>query len=114
MYKITIDLSDWGFNDETMTIETNDFEKIEIIREFIEFQKENGWAADYEQVSIDDEDEEYFYDEENDMWYWYDADADEWLEVTLEEEEEEEEEEELVEEDEAVTVSTYVITRIEE
>jgi len=109
MYKITIDLSDWGFNDETMTIETNDFEKIEIIREFIEFQKENGWAADYEQVSIDDEDEEYFYDEENDMWYWYDADADEWLEVEFKDEEEEEEE--IAEEDEQTSdlaVSVFV------
>ena len=80
MYKIEIDISAWG-GDEKVTIETSDFDKIELIREFIEFQQENGWAADYEQVAEDDE----------------------------------EEEEEVVEdEDEAVTVSTYIITKIED
>jgi len=58
MYKIEIDISAWG-GDETVTIETSDFDKIELIREFIEFQQENGWAADYEQiVDLDEEDEE--------------------------------------------------------
>ena len=57
MYKITIDISDWGVDAETMTIETHDFDKIEIIKEFVEFQQENGWAADYEKVvEFDDED----------------------------------------------------------
>ena len=79
MYKIEIDISAWG-GDEKVTIETSDFDKIELIREFIEFQQENGWAADYEQVAEDDEEEEF--DEED--------------------------------EDEAVTVSTYVITKIED
>ena len=78
MYKIEIDISAWG-GDEKVTIETTDFEKIELIREFIEFQQDNGWAADYEQI--------------------------------LDEEEEEEEE---VEDDDPVTVSTYVITKIED
>lgn len=77
MYKIEIDISDWC-GEETVTIETSDFEKIEIIREFIEFQQENGWSADYEQV------------------------------VDFEEEEVEEDE------DEPSTISTYVITKIEE
>jgi hypothetical protein len=77
MYKIEIDISAWG-GDEKVTIETSDFDKIETIREFIEFQQDNGWAADYEHV------------------------------VELEEEEE------IQEEDEAVTVSTYVITKIED
>jgi hypothetical protein len=87
MYTVKIDISDWC-SDEFVTIETSDFDKVQIIQEFVEFQKENGWAADYEQiVEFSDEDEE---------------------------EAEEEEEEELVEEDEPVTVSTYVITRIEE
>lgn len=76
MYKIEIDISAWG-GDEKVTIETSDFEKIEIIREFIEFQQENGWAADYEQV-VDFE------------------------------------EEEMEEEDEPSTISTYVITKIED
>jgi hypothetical protein len=57
MYKIEIDISAWG-GDEKVTIETSDFDKIELIREFIEFQQENGWAADYEQVAEDDEEEE--------------------------------------------------------
>ena len=45
--------------DEKITIETHDFDKIQIIQEFIEFQEEHGWAVDYEAVeSIDFEDEE--------------------------------------------------------
>jgi hypothetical protein len=76
MYKIEIDISVWG-GDEKLTIETSDFEKIETIREFVEFQQENGWAADYEHV------------------------------VDLDEETEEDEEE-------PSTVSTYVITKIED
>jgi hypothetical protein len=77
MYKIEIDISAWG-GDEKVTIETSDFEKAQIIQEFIEFQQENGWAADYEQiVDLDDEEEE-------------------------------------TEDDESGTVSTYVITKIED
>ena len=76
MYKIEIDISAWG-GDEKVTIETSDFDKIEIIQEFINMQIEGGWAADY--AMIEDEDEE---DEED--------------------------------EDEATTVSTYVVTKIEE
>jgi hypothetical protein len=79
MYKIEIDISAWG-GDEKVTIETSDFDKIETIREFIEFQQENGWAADYEHI------------------------------IELEEDEEELEEDE----DKSVTVSTYVITKIED
>jgi len=63
MYKIEIDISAWG-GDEKVTIETSDFDKIELIREFIEFQQENGWAADYEQVAEDDEEEEDEEDED--------------------------------------------------
>jgi hypothetical protein len=45
--------------DEKITIETHDFDKIQIIQEFIEFQEEHGWAVDYEAVEpIDFEDEE--------------------------------------------------------
>ena len=62
MYKIEIDISAWG-GDEKVTIETSDFDKIELIREFIEFQQENGWAADYEQVAEDEEED--FGDEED-------------------------------------------------
>jgi len=100
MYKITIDLSAWGTEDEVMTIETFDFDKIEILREFIEFQKDHGWAADYALVEeFDETDDGYFYDEETDVWYWYDEESDEWVEVEFDGEEEEESEED--EEDEA-------------
>jgi hypothetical protein len=83
MYKIEIDISAWG-GDEKVIIQTSDFDKIELLREFIEFQQDNGWAADYEQV------------------------------VEFEEELDEEDEEDVNDDDEAVTVSTYVITKIEE
>jgi hypothetical protein len=106
MYKITIDLSAWGTEDELMTIETFDFDKIEIIKEFIEFQQDHGWAVDYDVVTEEDEEDEdeaedeeyededgdYFYDVENDAWYQYDAETDEWFEVDAEEVEEDEDE----------------------
>ena len=81
MYKVEIDISAWG-GDEKVIIETNDFDKVQIIQEFIDFQIENGWAADYEMVAEFEEDEE---------------------EVGF-----------VEEEDEPVTVSTYVITKIED
>ena len=81
MYKVEIDISAWG-GDEKVIIETNDFDKVQIIQEFIDFQIENGWAADYEMVAEFEEDDE---------------------EVGF-----------VEEEDEPVTVSTYVITKIED
>ena len=57
MYTVKIDISDWC-SDEFVTIETNDFDKVQIIQEFIEFQKEYGWAADYDLVTEDDEEVE--------------------------------------------------------
>jgi len=56
MYKMEIDISTWGA-DEKITIESNDFDKIQIIQEFLEFQMDNGWAVDYVAVIEDDEDE---------------------------------------------------------
>jgi hypothetical protein len=57
MYKLVIDLS-W-IEDEKVTVESHDFEKIIIIQEFIAFQEENGWAVDYEAVEpLDFEDTE--------------------------------------------------------
>jgi hypothetical protein len=43
--------------DEKITVETHDFDKIQIIQEFIEFQEEHGWAVDYEAIEPDDEDD---------------------------------------------------------
>ena len=66
MYKIEIDISDWC-NEEKVTIETNDFDKVQIIQEFIEFQMENGWAVDYVAVIDEEEDEEVETDLETDL-----------------------------------------------
>jgi hypothetical protein len=41
---------------EKIIVETNDFDKIQIIRDFIVFQEQHGWGVEYEAVSIDDED----------------------------------------------------------
>jgi hypothetical protein len=59
MYKVVIDIGDWSWDeDQKVTIETGDFDKVQIIQEFVEFQKEHGWAADYELVEDYEEDEE--------------------------------------------------------
>jgi hypothetical protein len=59
MYKVIIDIGDWSWDEEQkLTIETSDFDKVLIIQEFIEFQKEHGWAADYDLVEDDEEEEE--------------------------------------------------------
>jgi hypothetical protein len=49
---------------EKITVETWDFDKIEIIKEFIDFQEEHGWAVEYEAVELDDEDFEEDSEEE--------------------------------------------------
>ena len=49
---------------EKVTVETFDFEKIQVIQEFIQFQEENGWAVEYEAVDLDDEDFEEETEEE--------------------------------------------------
>jgi hypothetical protein len=49
---------------EKITVETWDFDKIEIIKDFIEFQEEHGWAVEYEAVDCDDEDFEEDSEEE--------------------------------------------------
>lgn len=57
MYKVEIDISAWG-GDEKVVVETNDFEKAQIIQEFIEMQMDNGWAVDYAPIVEDEEDDE--------------------------------------------------------
>jgi len=64
MYKVIIDLGDWSWDeDQKLTIETSDFDKALIIQEFIEFQKDHGWAADYDLVEDYEEEEEVEEDE---------------------------------------------------
>jgi hypothetical protein len=54
-----------GFSEhEKITVETWDFDKIQIIRDFIAFQEEYGWAIEYEAVELDLEDEEDSEEEE--------------------------------------------------
>jgi len=48
MFKIEIDISEWDFGNDMVTIETEDFDKIAIIQEFIEFQQLHGWCVDYD------------------------------------------------------------------
>jgi hypothetical protein len=51
---------DFGWTgNEKIVVETFDFEKIQIIQDFIQFQEENGWEVEYEAVeSLDFEDTE--------------------------------------------------------
>ena len=78
MYKLEIDLGGWN---ETITIESNDFNKIALLAEFVEFQEECSWCEEDEELT--------FVDEEGTTWA-YDADLDEWVEVEEEEEEDQE------------------------
>ena len=44
---------------EKIVIETHDFDKIQIIQDFIQFQEEHGWCVEYEAIDeIEDEFEE--------------------------------------------------------
>jgi hypothetical protein len=49
---------------EKIVVETHDFNKIQVIQEFIEFQEENGWAVEYEAIDELDEDFEETEEEE--------------------------------------------------
>jgi len=54
-----------GFHEsEKITIETWDFDKIEIIKDFIAFQEEHGWAVEYEAIDLDEEEFEDTEEEE--------------------------------------------------
>ena len=56
---------EFGFHEsEKITIETWDFDKIEIIKDFIAFQEEHGWAVEYEAIDLDEEDFEDTEEEE--------------------------------------------------
>jgi hypothetical protein len=63
MYKLEIELG-WLGNGK-LTIETADFDIIEVLKEFVEFQEDEGWIGNWEGTSFDDaEDEEEEEDEE--------------------------------------------------
>jgi len=52
MYKIEIEMGWLG--DSKLTIETNDFAIIEVIKEFVEFQESEGWIGAWNPVVFDD------------------------------------------------------------
>jgi hypothetical protein len=92
MYKIEIEIGEYAWSvDEKITIQTNDFDKIAILQEFIEFQKDHSWCVDYdvtdeyEYNQCDEDDEEFeivteldeveeyeigdwYYDEDGSVW----------------------------------------------
>ena len=81
MYKVEINIGDWNWVEgEKVIVETFDFEKAQIIQEFIEFQKEFGWAVDYQlsdefiDAQCDEEDE---VNDEDDSDVEYETDEDE-------------------------------------
>ena len=82
MYKIEISLG-W---EEKVVIETDDFNKIALIQEFIALQEDCGWG-----VEDEEDDELSFEDEDGNVWY-YDEELDEWIEWVEDEDEEEEDE----------------------
>ena len=43
---------------EKIAVETHDFEKIQIIQDFIQFQEEHGWEVEYEAIDCDNEEAE--------------------------------------------------------
>jgi hypothetical protein len=63
MYKLEIELG-WLGNGK-LTVETADFDIIEVIKEFVEFQEAEGWIGAWEGVAFEDlEDDESEEEEE--------------------------------------------------
>jgi hypothetical protein len=52
------EMSTGWLGDGTVKIETNDFDVIEILKDFIEFQESEGWVQCYEFSTIDEEAED--------------------------------------------------------
>ena len=42
----------------TVTVETSDFDHIEVLKEFIEFQEDNGWIGNWDEVEPEVEEDE--------------------------------------------------------
>jgi hypothetical protein len=82
MYKIEISLG-W---EEKVVIETDDFNKIALLQEFIALQEDCDWCAEEEE-----DDELSFTDEDGNVWF-YDEELDEWIEWVEDEEEDEDQE----------------------
>jgi hypothetical protein len=85
MYTVEIELG-W---EETITIKTDDFNKVAILQAFIAEQEECCWIEEDE--AEEDIELMSFTDTEGVTWY-YDEDEDEWLELEEDEEEDEDQE----------------------
>jgi hypothetical protein len=62
MFKFEMTLG-WLGNGK-MTVETEDFDMIEALREFVEFQEEAGWIGNWDEVPVEDEETEEETEEE--------------------------------------------------
>jgi hypothetical protein len=61
MYKLEIELGWLG--DGKLTIETHDFDIIEVLKEFVEFQEGEGWVGAWEGTAFEDLEDEAEEDE---------------------------------------------------
>lgn len=55
MFKFEMTIG-WLAN-STVTVETSDFDVIESLKEFIEFQENNDWLGNWDEVAVEDEEE---------------------------------------------------------
>ena len=62
MFKFEMQIG-WLSNGK-VTIETNDFDIIETLKDFIEFQESEGWVECYEFSTVDEDDEDESEEEE--------------------------------------------------
>jgi hypothetical protein len=46
------------FGNNKVSVETDDFDIIDIFQKFVEFQETHGWAIEYVAVELDDEEDE--------------------------------------------------------
>jgi hypothetical protein len=53
MFKFEMNLGWLG--DGKMTVETNDFDIIEALKEFVEFQEEAGWIGNWDEVVVEED-----------------------------------------------------------
>lgn len=63
MFKFEMTIG-WLAN-STVTVETNDFDVIEVLKEFIEFQEDNGWMGAWDATEEIEEDLEEESEEES-------------------------------------------------
>jgi len=56
MFKFEMTLG-WLGNGK-MTVETHDFDMIEALKEFVEFQEEAGWIGNWDEVEVTEDDED--------------------------------------------------------